>query len=89
MRPDMQPQKETAMQKDQKPEIERVGAGGEIGSGQSGMPLNKPHGVRDRELGKRSASERAARSATAGRVRPCIRPAEILPLTPTVAGYRR
>jgi len=52
-RPDMQPEKETAMQKDHKPEIERVGAGGEIGSGQSGTPLNKPHGVRDRELGKR------------------------------------
>ena len=49
----MQPEKETAMQKDHKPEIERVGAGGEIGSGQSGTPLNKPHGVRDRELGKR------------------------------------
>jgi hypothetical protein len=27
--------------------------GGEIGSGQSGAPLNKPHRVRDRELGKR------------------------------------
>ena len=33
--------------------IERFGAGGEVGRGQSGTPLNKPHGVRDRELGKR------------------------------------
>jgi hypothetical protein len=36
-----------------KPDIERVGAGGEIGKGQSGVPLHKPHGVRDRELGER------------------------------------
>jgi hypothetical protein len=34
-------------------EVERVGAGGEIGKGQSGAPLHKPHGVRDRELGER------------------------------------
>jgi hypothetical protein len=62
----MQPEKETAMQKDQKPEIERVGAGGENGSGQSGTPLNKSHGVRDRELGKR---ERVG-SGGRGRQRP-------------------
>jgi hypothetical protein len=33
--------------------IERVGAGGEVGKGQTGTPLHKPHGVRDRELGER------------------------------------
>jgi hypothetical protein len=49
----MQPEKETVMQKNPKPEIERVGAGGEIGNGQSGTPLHKSHGIRDRELGKR------------------------------------
>jgi hypothetical protein len=38
---------------EKKPDIERVGAGGEVGQGQSGTPLHKPHGVRDRELGER------------------------------------
>ena len=33
--------------------IERVGAGGEVGQGQSGVPLHKPQGKRDRELGPR------------------------------------
>jgi len=34
-------------------EIERVGAGGVIGQGQTGEALHKPHGKRDRELGER------------------------------------
>ena len=34
-------------------EIEKVGAGGEVGQGQSGVPLHKPHGHRDAELGPR------------------------------------
>jgi hypothetical protein len=38
---------------EKKPDIERVDAGGEVGQGQSGTPLHKPHGVRDRELGER------------------------------------
>ncbi|HVA12422.1 MAG TPA: hypothetical protein VNF99_04160 [Stellaceae bacterium] len=33
--------------------IERVGAGGEVGQGQAGVPLHKPQGKRDRELGER------------------------------------
>jgi hypothetical protein len=33
--------------------IERVGAGGEVGQGQAGVPLHKPQGRRDRELGER------------------------------------
>jgi hypothetical protein len=33
--------------------IERVGAGGQVGEGQSGAPLHKPQGKRDRELGER------------------------------------
>jgi hypothetical protein len=49
----MQSEKETVTRKNPEPEIERVGAGGEIGNGQSGTPLHKPHGIRDRELGKR------------------------------------
>lgn len=32
---------------------ERVGAGGEVGEGQAGVPLHKPQGKRDRELGER------------------------------------
>ncbi len=35
------------------PGYDRLGAGGEVGQGQSGVPLHKPHGVRDRELGER------------------------------------
>lgn len=35
------------------PSIERVGAGGKIGQGQTGEPLHKPQGKRDRELGER------------------------------------
>jgi hypothetical protein len=54
-------QKERSMTRDQKAkhqspaleEIERVGAGGEVGEGQSGAPLHKPLGRRDRELGER------------------------------------
>jgi hypothetical protein len=49
-------QRETFMperEKQPQDEIERVGAGGKVGTGQSGVPLDKPHGVRDRELGKR------------------------------------
>jgi hypothetical protein len=38
---------------EKKPDIERVGAGGQVGQGQAGTPLHKPHGVRDRELGER------------------------------------
>lgn len=34
-------------------EVERVGAGGEVGKGQAGAPLHKPQGKRDRELGER------------------------------------
>ena len=33
--------------------VERVGAGGEVGEGQAGVPLHKPQGRRDRELGER------------------------------------
>ena len=33
--------------------IEKVGAGGQVGEGQSGVPLHKPQGERDRELGPR------------------------------------
>jgi hypothetical protein len=33
--------------------IERVGAGGQVGEGQSGVPLHKPQGRRDAELGPR------------------------------------
>lgn len=33
--------------------IERVGAGGQVGEGQSGVPLHKPEGQRDAELGPR------------------------------------
>jgi hypothetical protein len=33
--------------------IERVGAGGQVGEGQSGVPLHKPEGRRDAELGPR------------------------------------
>lgn len=33
--------------------VEPVGAGGEVGEGQSGAPLHQPHGKRDRELGER------------------------------------
>jgi hypothetical protein len=33
--------------------IERVGAGGQVGEGQAGVPLHKPQGRRDRELGER------------------------------------
>jgi hypothetical protein len=40
-------------EKNSQDKIERFGAGGEVGKGQSGTPLQKPHGVRDRELGKR------------------------------------
>lgn len=32
---------------------ERVGAGGEVGEGQAGVPLHRPQGKRDRELGER------------------------------------
>lgn len=39
--------------KDPKEPIEKVGAGGEVGAGQSGVPLHKPQGKRDRELGPR------------------------------------
>ena len=36
----MPPEKEPVMQKNPKLEIERVGAGGQIGRGQSGTPLH-------------------------------------------------
>lgn len=41
------------MSKERSREIERVGAGGEVGEGQAGAPLHKPQGKRDRELGER------------------------------------
>jgi hypothetical protein len=34
-------------------DIVRVGAGGEVGQGQTGEALHKPQGQRDRELGER------------------------------------
>jgi hypothetical protein len=40
-------------EKNSQDQIERFGAGGEVGKGQSGTPLHRPRGVRDRELGKR------------------------------------
>ncbi|HXE29633.1 MAG TPA: hypothetical protein VN656_14030 [Stellaceae bacterium] len=45
--------KETPKTKQPKHEIERVGAGGQVGEGQSGVPLHKPQGRRDAELGPR------------------------------------
>ena len=39
--------------KQPEPKIERVGAGGQVGEGQSGVPLHKPQGRRDAELGPR------------------------------------
>jgi hypothetical protein len=44
---------ETKKAKDRQEGIEKVGAGGEVGQGQSGVPLHKPQGKRDRELGER------------------------------------
>lgn len=44
---------ETKQAKDQQAPVERVGAGGQVGEGQSGVPLHKPEGKRDRELGPR------------------------------------
>ena len=41
------------MSDDRSERIERVGAGGQVGEGQSGVPLHKPQGKRDRELGDR------------------------------------
>jgi len=43
----------TTKSKHPEDEIEKVGAGGEVGQGQSGVPLHKPHGHRDAELGPR------------------------------------
>lgn len=45
----------TEIPKAKQPEhkIERVGAGGQVGEGQSGVPLHKPQGRRDAELGPR------------------------------------
>jgi hypothetical protein len=45
--------KDTLKAKHSNEEIEKLGAGGEIGEGQSGVPLHKPHGKRDAELGPR------------------------------------
>lgn len=45
--------KETPKTKPPEHEIERVGAGGQVGEGQSGVPLHKPQGRRDAELGPR------------------------------------
>jgi hypothetical protein len=44
---------ETPKAKQPEHKIERVGAGGEVGEGQSGVPLHKPQGRRDAELGPR------------------------------------
>lgn len=44
---------ETKPAKDPHAPLERVGAGGQVGEGQSGVPLHKPQGNRDRELGPR------------------------------------
>ena len=44
---------ETPKAKQPEHEIERVGAGGQVGEGQSGVPLHKPQGRRDAELGPR------------------------------------
>jgi hypothetical protein len=47
--------------------IERVGAGGQVGEGQSGVPLHKPQGRRDAELGPR---ERVGAGGEVGNPRP-------------------
>ena len=44
---------ETPNTKQPEHKIERVGAGGQVGEGQSGVPLHKPQGRRDAELGPR------------------------------------
>ena len=44
---------ETPKAKQPEHKIERVGAGGQVGEGQSGVPLHKPEGKRDAELGPR------------------------------------
>jgi hypothetical protein len=44
---------ETPKAKQPEQKIERVGAGGQVGEGQSGVPLHKPQGRRDAELGPR------------------------------------
>ena len=44
---------ETRRAKDPQEGIEKVGAGGQVGEGQSGVPLHQPQGKRDRELGPR------------------------------------
>ena len=44
---------ETPKTKQVEHKIERVGAGGQVGEGQSGVPLHKPQGRRDAELGPR------------------------------------
>lgn len=44
---------ETPKSKQPEHKIERVGAGGQVGEGQSGVPLHKPQGRRDAELGPR------------------------------------
>jgi hypothetical protein len=44
---------ETPKAKQPESKIERVGAGGQVGEGQSGVPLHKPQGRRDAELGPR------------------------------------
>lgn len=44
---------ETPKAKQPEHKIERVGAGGQVGEGQSGVPLHKPQGRRDAELGPR------------------------------------
>jgi hypothetical protein len=44
---------ETPTTKQPEHKIERVGAGGQVGEGQSGVPLHKPQGRRDAELGPR------------------------------------
>ena len=44
---------ETPKSKQPEHKIERVGAGGQVGEGQAGVPLHKPQGRRDAELGPR------------------------------------
>ena len=53
--------------RDSKDESERVGAGGAVGEGQAGVPLHKPQGRRDRELGER---ERVGAGGPVGEKRP-------------------
>jgi hypothetical protein len=58
---------ESPKAKPPEPKIERVGAGGQVGEGQAGVPLHKPQGRRDAELGPR---ERVGAGGEIGTPRP-------------------